>query len=146
MPIQNTQGTFNVGRDCTVVLMGPNGRVDLKNVTAFDVKQETAPLKSDRLDGVQMNAELPKGWSGSLECDRGDPTVDSLFASIESAWFNGGSYQVATMFQYISEDGGGTSTYAYDNVALKLTDAGSWKPDAVVKQTIGFIANRRRPV
>jgi hypothetical protein len=146
MPITNTQGTFSVGRDCTVVLIGPFGRVDIQNVTGFDAKQETVALKSDRLDGVQMNAELPKGWTGSLECDRGDPTLDQLFAAIEAAWMNGGSYQVATMFQYIQENGGGTSTFAYDNVALKLTDAGNWRPDAVVKQTISFVANRRRVV
>lgn len=146
MPITNTQGTFNVGRDATVVFIGPFGRVDINNVTSFDVRQETVMLKSDRLDGVQMNAELPKGWSGTIECDRGDPNLDRLFAAIESAWFGGGSYQVSQMFVYIQEAGGGQTTWAYDNVAVKLDDAGGWKPDAVVKQRMSFIANRRRQV
>jgi hypothetical protein len=146
VPITNTNGQFNVGRDLTIVLIGPNGRVDLTNVTGFSVKQETAPIKADRLDGVQMNAELPKGWSGTIECDRGNPVVDQLFAQIEAAWFGGSGYQVSQMFQYVEEAGGGISTWAYDNVALKLDDAGDWKPDQVVKQRISFIANRRRSV
>jgi hypothetical protein len=145
MPITESQGTFSTGRDCSIVLIGPFGRVDLQNVTGFDATQMTATIKVDRLDGVQMNAELPKGWSGSMDVDRGNNALDLLMAQEEVNWFDNGVYANSTMFQYVTEQGGAVTTFAYDNVALKL-DAGRWSPDASVKQKLTFTANRRRVV
>jgi hypothetical protein len=145
MPITESQGTFSTGRDCSIVLIGPFGRVDLQNVTGFDCTQMTATIKVDRLDGVQMNAELPKGWSGSMDVERGNNALDLLMAQEEVNWFDNGIYANSTMFQFITEQGGAVTTLAYDNVALKL-DAGRWAPDAAVKQKLTFTANRRRVV
>jgi hypothetical protein len=146
MPISTGVGRASVGRDCTLVVQGPFGRVDLPNVMSFDSKQETATVKVDRLDGQQIHGELPKGWSGSFENERGNSGLDDLFANIEAAWYNSGSVAVSTMYQYVQEPDGATSTYAYDNVTLKLDDAGAWKGDASVKQKVSFYANRRRRV
>lgn len=146
MPITNTQGAFSTGRDVSVILIGPFGRVDLPNITSFTAKQETAAIKVDRLDGVQLTAELPKGWSGTIEVERGSASIDVFFGLMEAAWFDGGTYTVSTLFQYVRETTGVLNTYAYDNVGLKLDDAGDYKPDAAVKQRISWMANRRRPV
>lgn len=146
MPIVNTNGTFNTGRDTTVVIVGPFGQIDLQNVTGFQVQQVTQAVKVDRLDGIQLDAELPKGWTGTLDCDRGNSALDDLFSAMEGQWVAGGAYQNSTMFQYTQEASGAISTYAYDNVALKLGDAGQWRPDAAVKQQVHFTANRRRRV
>lgn len=147
IPIQNTQGWFNTGRDVTVVLIHPIfGQVQLNNVTGFEAKQDTVKLKSNRLDGVKMLADLPDGWSGSLMVDRGTPALDTLMAQIEAAWIDQGVYNCATMYEYITEVGGSQSTWIFDNVALSLDDAGNYQPDAIVKQKIGFQANRRREV
>jgi hypothetical protein len=145
MPIIETQGQFNTGRDCTIVLVGPFGRVDIQNVTGFQATQVTTTIKVDRLDGVQMNAELPKGWSGSLDVDRGNNAVDLLFAQAEASWMDAGQYANSTMFQYVAELGGIFTVFAYDNVCLKL-DSGAWHPDAAVKMKVSFMANRRRIV
>lgn len=146
MPITNTQGNFNTGRDVTVVLIGPFGRVDIPNIVSFTARQETAMVKVDRLDGVQLLAELPKGWSGTIEVERGSASLDVLFGLTEAAWIDAGIYTVSTLFQYVRETNGSQSTYAYDNVGLKLDDAGDYKPDASVKQRMSWAANRRRPV
>jgi hypothetical protein len=146
MSIQNSQGSFNTGRDVTIVLIGPFGRVDIPNIVSFTAKQETAMVKVDRMDGVQMLAELPKGWSGTIEVERGSGSLDTLFALTEAAWIDGGIYTVSTLFQYVRETNGSQSTYAYDNVGLKLDDAGDYKPDAAVKQRMSWAANRRRSV
>jgi hypothetical protein len=146
MAIVNTTGAFNTGRDITVVVIGPFGRVDIPNVTSFTAKQETAMVKVDRLDGIQMLAELPKGWSGTIEVERGNASLDTLFTLIEAAWIDGGIYTVSTLFQYVRETNGSQSTFAFDNVGLKLDDAGDYKPDAAVKQRMSWAANRRRPV
>jgi hypothetical protein len=145
MPITNTNGIFNTGRDITLVLIGPFGQVQLDNITGFDAKQDTVDLKSNRLDGVKMNAYLPDGWSGTISVDRGSNSLDVLMAGIEANWF-AGAYTNSTMFQYVNEAGGAISVFAYDNVALKLSDAGNYQPDAIVKQTLTWTANRRRIV
>jgi hypothetical protein len=56
-----TSNVFSVGRDCQLVVMGPFGRVDLTHVTGFESRQQTHPIRIDRIDGVQLAAELPKG-------------------------------------------------------------------------------------
>jgi hypothetical protein len=146
-PIANTQGFFSTGRDITVVLIHPAfGQVQLANITGYESKQDTVKIKSNRLDGVKMLADLPDGWSGSIMVDRGNPALDTLMAQVEAAWIDQGAYNCATMYEYITEVGGAQSIFIYDNVALSLDDAGNYQPDAVVKQKIGFSANRRRHV
>ena len=144
MPVVNTDGVFNVGRDLTMVLVGQFGRVDVPNLTAFNSRQETASIRSDRLDGIQLLAELPKGWSGTIDGDRGNRVIDDFFASTEAAWITSCIYNVSVMYVYLLEPGGALSTWIYDNVALRLDDAGNYRGDAVVTQRIMWRANRRR--
>ena len=146
MAVDAGSGLFNVGRDCQVVVIhpkAPGGKVDLPNLTMFDCKQITANIKVDRLDGTQMNAELPKGWTISIENERGNSGMDEFFAAVESAWYLFGQYSVGTIYQYITEANGSQSTYQFDNVAMKFDDPGSWKGDASVKQKISGTCNRR---
>ena len=79
MPSSN----FSVGRDCQLVVMGPFGRVDLTHVTGFDSRQHTASIRVDRIDGTQLAAELPKGWEGMYELERGSAAADDFIARIE---------------------------------------------------------------
>jgi hypothetical protein len=146
MPISNTTGTFSVGRDISIILIGPDGsRVDLPNIISFDAKQETVAIKIDRIDSVQMHAELPKGWTGSFELERGNSAVDLLFAGIEENWVISGIYNQGQLITNIIEKNGSISTFAYDNVSLKYAEAGTWKGDSSVRQKIEFNAWRRRP-
>lgn len=144
--IQNTQGRFNTGRDVTLVVIGPFGEVQLDNLTDFDCRQETANIKVDRLDGVQLTAELPKGWTGSFGMERASSAIDDLFAKMEQAWIASGSFTVSQIFQYVAEADGSTSTFRFDNVSMRLDDAGAWKGDASVKVKVSFHANRRERV
>ncbi len=146
MPIQSGSGRASVGRDLSLVVVGPFGRVDLPNLTGFGAKQETTQIKSDRLDGVQLQAEISKGWSGTIENDRANSAVDDAFAQMETSWFEGGQVATGTIYQYITEADGSQTVYQFDNVAMKLDNAGEWKGDSTVKQTISWTANRRRKV
>lgn len=145
MAIVNSNGVFNTGRDCSIVLLHPVfGRVQLDNVTGFDPKQDVVKLKSNRLDGVKMTASLPDGWSGSIQVDRGTPGLDIIIAQIEAGWIDAGTYNNCTLYQYVTEAGGAQSIFIYDNVSISLSDAGNWQPDAITKQRLDFEANRRR--
>lgn len=137
---------FSVGRDCQVVVLGAYGRVDLTHVTGFEARQMTASVRVDRIDGVQLGAELPKGWDGSFELERGNSAVDDFAAQLEADFHAGNSPAPGTLYQYIAESDGSTSTYQFDNVVFKLVSSGMWRGDASVKQRLDFFASSRRRV
>ena len=137
---------FSIGRDCQVVVIGPAGRVDLTHVIGFESRQFTASVRVDRMDGLHMAAELPRGWEGSFEIDRGNSAVDDMIAAIEQSYFTDGQFGSGTLYQYVTETDGSLSTYQYDNVVFRLSNAGQWKGDASVKQKLEFFASRRTRV
>jgi hypothetical protein len=134
---------FSVGRDTQLVLIGPLGRVDLSYVTGFEARQLTKSIRVDRLDGHNMGAELPKGWEGTFDIERGSSAADDFIISVEQAYYNGGQPALGTMYQYITEPDGSTSTYQYVNVSFRLSSAGQWKGDSSVKQKLEFYATGR---
>jgi hypothetical protein len=126
--------------------MGPNGRVDISHVTGFENRQLTSPVRISRLDGTQLGAELPKGWEGSFEVERGSSALDDFISGLEQDFYNGGGTQTGTMYQYVTETDSSVSTYQFDGVVFKLTSAGAWKGDASVKQKLEFYATRKRRI
>ena len=137
---------FSIGRDTQLVVMGSNGRVDLSHVTGFESRQITNPIRVNRLDGTQLAAELPKGWEGSFEVERGTSALDDFISSIEQDYYNGAGTAPGTMYQYITEVDSSVSTYQFDGVVFKLASAGTWKGDASVKQKLEFYATRKRRI
>jgi hypothetical protein len=137
---------FSIGRDTQLVVMGPNGRVDLSHVTGFESRQITNPIRVSRLDGSQLAAELPKGWEGSFDVERGTSALDDFISAIEQNYYNGTGVLPGTMYQYITEVDSSVSTYQFDGVVFKLASAGAWKGDSSVKQKLEFYATRKRRI
>jgi hypothetical protein len=137
---------FSIGRDTQLVVMGPYGRVDLSHVTGFESRQITSPVRVSRLDGTQLAAELPKGWEGSFEVERGTPALDDFISVTEQNFYNGSGASSGTMYQYITEIDSSISTYQFDGVVFKLASAGAWKGDSSVKQKLEFFATRKRRI
>ena len=46
----------------------------------------------------------------------------------------------------MQESDGGTSTYQFESVVFKLSQAGAWRGDASVKQKLEFFASKRKRV
>ena len=136
--------TFSIGRDTQLVIMGPNGRIDISHVTAFESRQLTSPIRVSRIDGTQLGTELPKGWEGTFEVERGTSALDDFIASLEGAFYAGSPTQQSTMYQYITEYDGSVSTYQFIGVVFKLASAGIWKGDASVKQKLDFYATQKQ--
>jgi hypothetical protein len=90
-----------------------------------------------------MGTELPKGWEGSFDIERGNSAADDFISAAEQAYYSGSQPALGTMYQYITEPDGSTSTYQYDSVTFRLSSAGQWKGDASVKQKLDFFASRR---
>lgn len=143
MPTNN----INIGRDCQVVIIHPFvGRVDLQHVTGFSAKNAVATVTVDRLDGKVLTAYPPKNWTGSFHTDRGNNALDGFNDLLEAAYFNGVNVPFGQVYQYITEVDGSVTTYQFDDVAFTMSEAGDWKNDAAIKQTLGFAASRRRRV
>lgn len=138
--------SFSLGRDCQLVVIGPFGRVDLTHVTGFETRQVTSAVRIDRIDGVRMAAELPKGWDGAFELERGSSVAEDFIVQLEAAYYAGAAIVGATLYQYVSETDGSTSTYQFDGVVFKLAQSGAWRGDASVKQRLEFHASRRKRV
>ena len=138
--------SFTLGRNCQVVVMGPQGRVDLTHVTAFESRQLTNPVRIARMDGTQLGADVPKGWEGSFEVERGSSSVDDMIAAFEANYYSTGAMPTGTLYQYVTEVDGSTSTYQFDGAVFKLANAGAWKGDQSVKQKLEFFATTRQRV
>jgi hypothetical protein len=137
---------FSLGRDAQLVVITPTGQITLSYVTGFESRQMTQSIRIDRLDGTQMAAELPKGWEGSFDLERGSSVVDDFIAATEQAYYSGGQLLTSTLYQYVIESDGSTSTYQYDGTVFKLSSAGTWRGDATVKQKLEFFAATRTRV
>lgn len=145
--------TFSTGRDCQLVVIGPSGaggqagsRVDLTHVTGFESRQLTHPIRIDRLDGLHLAAELPKGWEGHFELERGSSAADDFINTLEQAWHTEGQLKGGTLYQYVTEADGSVSTYQFEGAVFKMANAGQWKGDAAVRQRLEFFASRRKRI
>lgn len=136
--------TFNLGKDCQLVLIGPYGTVQLSIVTGFSSRQTVKTVHVDPLNGPPIEARPPAGWTGSFTVERGSSAVDDLIATIEQGFWAGGILGTGQVYQYIAETDGSTSTYLYSGVSMSLSNAGDWQTDSSVKQTLEFFASTRR--
>lgn len=143
MPVSNN-GVMNIsiGRDVSVVLTVNGNKIDLQNVTGFEANPVYQKLNVDRLDGVNLHAEIPKGWTGTFACERSNDNLDAFFAQAEALWYSAGVLQNATITQAITEADGSTSRYQFTNAALSFGKQ-NWKPDAPVAMDVAFSATQR---
>jgi hypothetical protein len=144
MPINS----LSVGRDVVLDIIDPTngGILAWSSITAFQSRQQTKRLQSIGIDGSNNFAEIPQGWEVSFSLDRSSSAVDDYFATVENGYFTGLNYVGVLVTETISEVDGSTSQYRYENLALKLADAGSKSGDSLVKMKIEGIASRRRKV
>lgn len=134
---------YSVGRDIALDMIGPNGPVTFNKITSFKAKQDTSDVRVKRLDGITDHLIFPDGWSGSFEIERQDSGVDDLFAQLEAGFYAGLNQISYRLTETITEVAGNVSQYRYEGVILKYDDAGDWKGDSSVKQSVSFMASRR---
>jgi hypothetical protein len=139
MPMNN----FSVGRDITLAVTTAQGQLGLHTITKFTSKQDTTSNKVKLLDGRIFNQRFPDGWSGSLEVERADSTLDDYMAELEANYFAGMNETGCSITEIIQEPNGSLSEYQYTGVVFTLTDAGNWAGDTTVKQTMNWVASRR---
>ena len=134
---------YSIGRDCQVVLLWNGVRVDLRDVTSFQAAQEVRQQRSDPLNSAPIEFNTPAGWRGQFNVDRGSSALDDLVATIESSFWSAGTIGSGSIYQYINETDGSTSTYEFVGVSLTLSNSGHYQAENIVKQTISFYASQR---
>ena len=139
--------TFNVGRDGSLVVIFPTGRIDL-NYTDFQANQETKQIVSQPVQSITTAVELPTMWKFSFTIDRNSSALEDFIAATEATYWAGGNAQLngTTIYQYVNEIDGSVSTYEYTNCTVKLDDAGAYQQDNKVVQKLTGIAGTRRRV
>lgn len=138
--------SFNIGADCRIVVqhsLAAGGQLDLGDVTNFKAAQQTKSLNYTTINGITKKAEYPTGWAGTFALERTGHAVDDFICTLEQAILNNQSPGTATIYQYVNELDGSTSTYQFTNVAFKLADAGAYTGAETVKQTLNFEASSR---
>lgn len=136
---------YSIGRDCRITVLWDGSRVDLRDVTSFTANQETQALRAFPLNSVPTEYNLPNGWRGSFQIARANAVLDTLVAAIESGYWNAGTIASGTLYQYITEADGSTSTWEYSGISMKLsTDA--WAAENLVHQTVQFFASTRTKI
>ncbi len=137
---------YSIGRDCQVVLLWNGIRIDLRDVVGFQAEQQVKLQRSDPLNSVPVEFNTPAGWRGQFHMDRGSSALDDLVVAIEAAFWNAGVIGSGTIYQYVNEADGSTSTYEFTGVALTLSNSGTYKAEVIVTQTINFFASQRNRI
>lgn len=135
--------SFTVGRDITINVVTPSGALNLTLITDFQSKQETINTKIKGLDGVTRPLRFFDAWGGSMMLERQDSTLDDYFSQLEANYYAGLSEGPVSITETIQENSGALSQYRYLNVLLQFDDAGAYRGDATVKQSVSFVASRR---
>lgn len=136
--------SYSIGLDVSIDFIGSFGSVQrFSNVTHFDAKQETKQIKIVGINGNIDLLELPNGWNGSIEIDRKNQVLDQYISQFEANYYLGVNILSASITQTIKEADGSRTQFNYTGVMFKLSDAGAWKGDEIVKQKLDWVAGRR---
>lgn len=140
------QNGFNVGRDVGLTIVTGSGPLTLNLITGFQSKQETTETNIKGIDGATRFVRFINGWTGGFTLERQDATLDRYFAQIEANFYAGINETPVTLTETITEVDGSVSQFRYLGVLLKYDDAGEYRGDATVKQTMSFVATMRKQI
>ena len=137
---------FNIGRDVTLNLITDLGSMRLALVTSFSSKQENIDQEIKGLDGITRRLRYFNGWTGRLTVERQDSALDDYFARMEDGYYAGLNEAPVSISETIQENSGALTQWRYIGCLLKYDDAGEKRGDQSIKQSLSFIAFRRRKV
>lgn len=136
---------YSIGRDCRITLLWNGSRIDLRDVTGFQSEQHTIIQRATPLNGLPVEFNTPSGWRGIFTIARANANLDSLVAAIEASFWNAGNIGSGTLYQYIREPDGTTTTWEYSGVSLSLkTDR--WQAEGMIHQHVQFYASLRSKI
>src|SRR3984957_8466364 len=139
MPING----FSLGKDLSYTIVNGTTTLTINGVTDYTTKPLFNKLKHKGIDGNPNHAAIPDGWEINIKLDRQDPTLDNFFAALEASYFAGTNISNGTISAHITESDGTVSKFQYTNVSLSYDDAGAYKGDSFVPQSLSAMASTR---
>lgn len=137
--INMPSGFTSIGHDLQVTMTGLDGvSLTLANVMSFSWKQETKKILHTRLNGTSLVADLPISWSGSIDLQRNDGSIEAEFGQIQANWLQAGDFALGTIVCTVAGSGGGQ--FVFTDVSVTLEDGGTWRGDEVTNVRITFNA------
>lgn len=140
MPING----YTVGRDLILTIVANGSPIRFPGITGFRSRQDTTEQKIVLMDGVVEHLRFFVGWSGSFSLERRSGVLDRYFNQLESNYYLGVSELPVFIDGVIKEQDGSITSHQYTKVLLKLDDAGEFRGDSNVKQSLSFIGSRRK--
>lgn len=134
---------FSVGRDISLDIISPSGALRFSQIVGFNAKPSIVDQKIKGIDGITRHLRFPDGWSGNLDIERRNNSVDDYFAQQEANYYAGLNENPCTITETIREVDGSISQYRYLGVLLKLESPGDWKGDKSVPVKVSFMAERK---
>lgn len=134
---------YTVGRDITISVQTPSGVLTLNGVTKFTKKRDSTTKKVKKIDGKTDTLNFPDGWSGTIDIERQDSTVDDYFAAVEAGYYAGQNSLPGSITETTTEVSGATTQYQYTATVLNLTNAGDAMADETVKLKIDWTSQQR---
>lgn len=140
------QNGYSLGRDVSIDIIGPYGPIRIDKIMSFNSKPKINKQEIVPLNGQTDELMTPKGWTGDIDVERTDATLDDFWARWEDDYFNGVPQPPTTITETIQETSGGVSVYRYENVVLILADGGKKEGEKTIRQKMDFTARRRKKV
>lgn len=138
---------YTIGQDVKLDFQIPNlGAVTINELVSFNPTPTTTTKTVQPMAGSPKTLTFNEGWAGTIEGERNDDTVDSLWATLEALYFAGEDIFGGTITQTIKEKDGTLSRYLFTDVQFRLEDAGSYKGNDTVMWRMSFQAGRRLKV
>lgn len=138
-------GGLSVGRDITLRFNFLSGPLEFptSSIESFEAKP-MAPLKNYvALDGLLQPVLFHEGWDISISIARKSNLLDQFWALQEAEYYAGTPQPGGTITETIQEANGSISQYLYTNFVIKLDNAGMWKGNEFVIQTLIGQASRK---
>lgn len=129
---------YSVGRDLKIVIVDENsGAVQAWNVVSkVDLKPQFKNLQWIALDGTNSFAEIPQGWTASLDVDRAGSDLMDYAVRIENDYYLGNPSATVYLQVTITNPDGSVSQYRLIKGAVKVDDAGVFSGDDKVTQRV----------
>ena len=134
---------MNIGRDLAFVVVGPNGLVEIPQVTSYSATRNSTDLASKGIDGTTRHANLPDSYTIVISYDRTNSAIDDLFALIDADYYAGVNIKGGTIYETVQNTNGSVSQYRYEDVVLKYDGGGEYKGDSFVSSKITCMATRK---
>ncbi|WP_435018493.1 hypothetical protein TA3x_000467 [Tundrisphaera sp. TA3] len=139
MPVNS----FTIGKDISFTLVTSKGTLVIDGLTEYSIKPKNTILNHKDLNGEQEHGVIPDGWDISIKLDRKNPALDNYFAQAEADYYAGINNPAGTIIESIQEKNGSVSQFRYTKVIVVFDDAGGYKGDSLVPQSLMCHATRR---